>query len=547
MLSWRSGIFVAGFSLTLLACSSGGSATGSDGGGSSGGGGSTDSTAPTVGTNISFSGTTDTSVSVSWGAATDSVTAQNQLQYRLLRSTTNNLTSVANAEANGTEVLAYTANQLSQTASGLSASTPYYFAVIVKDAAGNKALYTQQTVTTQAMGSVSAPTFNPVAGTYTSSQNVTISTSTGGATICYRTDGTDPTAPTAGTCGGGSTTYSGAVSIASTATLKALATKSGSTNSGVTSGLYTIDVAPVAGTAISFSAVDTTSTTVNWGAATDAITAQTSLEYKLVKDNSAAAAIDTIAEIEAKTAGDLLMDWTANTTSKSVTGLSSATTYYFAVLVRDAAGNKTIYSPAGQATLTNVYPRYAFDTTGKSVFVVYTSNATNPSKSNGTSVTAAFDVFADPDRRFKAAIPTGAGIRFVFYISNDTLANGFGRTTETNGYQTTWTEGDAYFTHTNTQVYAHYNYDTTGRSVYVVYTTNGTNPSKTNGTSVAGTFDYYDGSTWRRFRGNIPSGANIKYVVYISNDNLANGYGRTSSDGYLITWTEGDSALTLPQ
>lgn len=539
---------IAALSLVFAACSkSGGSAAGSDGSGSSGGSGTADTTAPTVGTTISFSGTTDTSVTVTWGAATDGVTAQNQLQYRLLRSISNNLTSVSNAETNGTEVLAYTTNQLSQSASGLTQNTQYYFAVVVKDAAGNKALYTQQPVTTQAAGSVSAPTFSPVAGTYTSAQNVTITSATSGATVCYRTDGTDPTAPTQGTCGGGSTTYSGAVNIASTATLKALATKSGSANSGVTSGIYTIDLAPTAGTAISFASVTATELTVNWGAATDAITAQGSLEYKLVKDNTAATGIDTIAEADAKMGGDLLLDWTANTLTKAVTGLTSATSYHFAVLVRDAAGNKTLYTPATQATLTNVYPRYHFDTTGKSVYVVYTTNATNPSKTNGTSVAAAFDVFADPDRRFKAAIPSGAAVRFVFYVSNDTLANAFGRTTEANGYQTSWTEGDVYSTHTNTQVYVYYNYDTTGKSVYAIYTTNGTNPSKTNGTSVAGTFDVYDGATWRRFRANIPSGANTRYIFYISNDTLANGYGRTSSDGYQTTWTEGDSTLTLPQ
>jgi len=203
-----------------------------------------DTTAPTPGTNISFSGTTDTQTTVSWGAGSDDVTATAQLQYRLLRSNTSNLTSVADAESNGTEVMPYTTNTTSQTVTGLTASTTYYFAVIVRDQAGNKALYSQQSVTTSAAGSVAAPTFSPTPGTFNSAQNVTITTSTSGATICYRTDGVDPTAPTAGTCGAGSTTYSSAVPISATTTLKALATKSGMTNSSVTSGVYTIDTTP---------------------------------------------------------------------------------------------------------------------------------------------------------------------------------------------------------------------------------------------------------------------------------------------------------------
>lgn len=88
---------------------------------------------------------------------------------------------------------------------------------------------------------VATPTFSPAGGTYGSTQSVTITTATAGATICYRTDGTDPSAPTPGTCGAGSTTYSGPVNVSSTSTLKAIGTKSDMTNSSVASATYTID------------------------------------------------------------------------------------------------------------------------------------------------------------------------------------------------------------------------------------------------------------------------------------------------------------------
>jgi hypothetical protein len=80
---------------------------------------------------------------------------------------------------------------------------------------------------------VSAPSFSPAGGTFTSAQSVTITTSTSGASIRYTTDGSTPTASSG-------TVYSGPVSISSTTTLKAIAYKSGSTDSSVTSATYTI-------------------------------------------------------------------------------------------------------------------------------------------------------------------------------------------------------------------------------------------------------------------------------------------------------------------
>jgi hypothetical protein len=78
-----------------------------------------------------------------------------------------------------------------------------------------------------------APTFAPAAGTYLGAQAVTITTATSGASIRYTLDGSTPSS-TAGTL------YSGPVTIGSSLTLKAIAYKTGLTNSTVTSGAYTI-------------------------------------------------------------------------------------------------------------------------------------------------------------------------------------------------------------------------------------------------------------------------------------------------------------------
>jgi hypothetical protein len=76
------------------------------------------------------------------------------------------------------------------------------------------------------------PTFSPAAGTYTSAQDVIISTTTEGATIYYTLDGIDPTTS--------SNVYSSPISITETTTVKAMATADGYSNSAVGTATYTI-------------------------------------------------------------------------------------------------------------------------------------------------------------------------------------------------------------------------------------------------------------------------------------------------------------------
>lgn len=109
-------------------------------------------------------------------------------------------------------------------------------------------------------------------------------------------------------------------------------------------------VAPVVGTAISLSVRGSVRIDVQWGAATDNVTATANLEYKLVKDNAATTNIDTITKADAKAGADLVQDWTAAFTNRNVTGLTHGNTYHFAVLVRDAAGNKALYTPNSATT-----------------------------------------------------------------------------------------------------------------------------------------------------------------------------------------------------
>jgi hypothetical protein len=84
------------------------------------------------------------------------------------------------------------------------------------------------------------PTFSPAAGTYSSTQTVTISTATSLAVLCYTTDGTTPT-ESANLCSGGTTaTYSTPITVSTTQTVKAIATLATYTDSSVGGALYTI-------------------------------------------------------------------------------------------------------------------------------------------------------------------------------------------------------------------------------------------------------------------------------------------------------------------
>ncbi len=93
--------------------------------------------------------TTD-SVSLSWMAATDSdsVTPQNQFEYKLVSSDSNDIYDVSLALINGETEMEWSPDTIEATVSSLTESTLYYFNVIVKDGDLNTAVYTSISVTT---------------------------------------------------------------------------------------------------------------------------------------------------------------------------------------------------------------------------------------------------------------------------------------------------------------------------------------------------------------------------------------------------------------
>jgi hypothetical protein len=326
-----------------------------------------DTTAPIVGNSgvITKANVTGTSLDLNWTKATDSVSVQSQLQYLAYYSLNSAMNSVANIEANGTAVGFYTVNINTKSIADLTSGSTYYFNVIVKDEAGNKAAYTQVSQTFDAT--------NPTVG---NSGIITKTNVTGTSLDLNWTKATDDVTAQANLQY--LAYYSLNSSMTSVANIEANGTAVGTYTadintkpiSGLTSGsTYYFNVivkdevgnkaayaqvsqdldgtAPVVGNSgiITTSGVGQTGVTLNWTKATDAVSAQANLQYLAYYSTSST--FDSVSEVEAGTA---VGTYTADINTKPVTGLTVETTYYFNVIGKDEVGNKAVYAKKMQAT-----------------------------------------------------------------------------------------------------------------------------------------------------------------------------------------------------
>jgi hypothetical protein len=104
---------------------------------------SSNDNAPTAGNAglITPSDLSSSSIKLLWSRATDNITIQSDLRYRVYRSNTNNINTVVDAEANGTLVVDWTADLTSVTVVSLQPRRTYYFNVIVMDEDGYRTSY----------------------------------------------------------------------------------------------------------------------------------------------------------------------------------------------------------------------------------------------------------------------------------------------------------------------------------------------------------------------------------------------------------------------
>lgn len=154
---------------------------------------------------VSYTGSSNASYAV------DAVTADNQ---RWTFSYASNLFSVANV-AIPSRILQY------------NASAPRFACYT---SAQQKFLLYKLAVS-EDPDAVSTPTFSPTSGNYLTTQNVTISTETEGATIYYTTDGSDPDNT--------DTEYTTPIVVSATTTVKAIAYKTDMDPSAIASATYT--------------------------------------------------------------------------------------------------------------------------------------------------------------------------------------------------------------------------------------------------------------------------------------------------------------------
>lgn len=94
----------------------------------------------------SFTGTSI--VNLSWTYANDDITSQPSLQYLVYYSASDDISTVSQCESNGSPVGSFTANINSKSVNGLTFGTTWYFNVVVKDGAENKASYLMADFTT---------------------------------------------------------------------------------------------------------------------------------------------------------------------------------------------------------------------------------------------------------------------------------------------------------------------------------------------------------------------------------------------------------------
>ncbi len=149
--------------------------------------------------------------------------------------TYNNDVSVTLSSSQSGATIRYTLDGSDPTASSTLYGAPLSIASAktIKAKAFHPDYTTSPTASADYTFVTATPTLNPAAGTYTTAQNVTLSTATSGATIRYTTDGSTPTTA--------STPYASPIAVNTQTTLSTRAFKTGYTDSAVASGAYTFN------------------------------------------------------------------------------------------------------------------------------------------------------------------------------------------------------------------------------------------------------------------------------------------------------------------
>lgn len=335
-----------------------------------------DGSAPTPGNGgaVAVGALTGSTVSLSWTGGTDNVSFPEDLEYRAFYSTSNNIGDAASAQANGTAPLDWATGIETVTVPELLAGTTYFFTVLLRDQSGLTAAYGVVSATTTAdaeaplvddpnlsTGSVGLDRFDV---TWTAARDG-VTAQTG---LQYRV-----VTSTADNIGGlDEALANGSVSLdwTTNVTTHQVSGLNQKTRywvnvlvrdaAGNMSAYHSEDAftepdvtAPTPAGTISFYNVQFQSVSAAWPAATDNLTAQADLEYRVYASQSVQ--INTYEQAVAADSydlADMVVDWTANLTSiLASSGVNDGTTYNVNVFVRDSAGNIAAYTAGSVTTL----------------------------------------------------------------------------------------------------------------------------------------------------------------------------------------------------
>lgn len=312
---------------------------------------------PVAGKSITVKKIDSQTVTVTWEASSDDTTSDKNLQYKLVLSKNNNIGTVEDAERNGRTVMGWTPGTLTRQVKGISPSSIYYFTALVRDDAGNVAVYMPQRLSSPdsnppvvkgslAFSNISKDsllvTWPPAVDDVTSQENLQykllyMPPNSMRMVVDAENNGTMIMDWTANMR---SRQVSGIQPVNSYYFVVMVKDEAGNRASYPPQKPSASDTRPPdADMGVYVSEVNDRNATVSWNLASDDITPQDKLQYKVVYSKNR----DIYTAQDAEAHGQTALGWTANVTSHKVKGLEPSTTYYFVTIVKDEAGNTSIY------------------------------------------------------------------------------------------------------------------------------------------------------------------------------------------------------------
>ena len=265
-------------------------------------------------------------------------------------------------------------------------------------------LTTTITITISAAGIVGAPQANPTSGTYTSNQSVILTSSTEGAEIYYTTDGSDPSRTNG-------KKYTEAIPVTAnpgqsiTTAIRAIAVKDKMQDSGIATFTYTITAkdkltsitAPQAITAANGTAYDAMNLPATVGIVTEGNTVTSaSVTWNTTTPASGGYDPDILTEQTVTLNGAVICP-----DNIDANGVSLNTTITITISAAGIVGAPTA-NPASGTYTENQSVTLTSSTEGAEIY--YTTDGSDPSRTNGKKYTEAIPVTANPGQSITTAI-----------------------------------------------------------------------------------------------------------------------------------------------